>query len=233
MALKTYRKWALDLAPPWLRGNWGEKLVQAFAIVFDSIVEANFEAGAAGTLDAPTFPHEALEYIGHERLVERYPAESDATYKARVKGAWESWQQAGTRHLVRELAAAGFTATIKLTYDWNWDSAVGEGGGPWWSRFWTVITVHSWAPVYWGASRRWGEGVWGCDASQPEAETLLRIIRKWKPAHMFPITVVVLDLTRWNAQQPNGTWDNAALRANHYDPGNGHLQPIAIYHYER
>lgn len=227
MALKTYRRWALDLAPPWLRGTWGEKLIQAIAIVFDSIVEANYEASAAGTLDAPTFPAAALEYIGHERFVERYPAENDAAYKARIKSAWQSWRQAGTAFLLDELAAAGFTASIKLTYDWNWD-----GNAAWWSRFWVVITVHSWGPVYWGAPR-WGEGVWGCDASQPEAETLLRLVRKWKPAHMFPVTVVVLDLARWNSQQPNGTWGNAAARANHYDPGNGHLQPIAIYHFER
>jgi len=229
MPVRTYRQWALDLAPPWLRGEWGEKLVQAIGLVFDALEEANFEATAAGTLDAPTFPAEALEYIGHERMIERYPAETDAAYKTRVKGAWESWRQAGTQYLVDELAAAGFTASIHQVYDWNWD-----GNAAWWSRFWVVISVHSWGPTYWASNRYWGNnGVWGCDATQPEAATLLRLIRKWKPAHMFPITVVVMDATRWAADQPDGTWGDPAARANHYDPGDGHLQPIALYHFER
>ena len=229
MALRTYRQWALDLSPPWLRGEWGEKLAEAFGFVFDAIQEANFEAGAAGLLDAPTFPIEALEYIGHERNIERYVGESDAQYKARVKAAWESWPQAGTMRIVAELAQAGFTAEIKEVHTWTWDANVA-----WWSRFWAVITSHGWAPVYWGQpGRKWSDGVWGCDASQPEAATLLRLIRKWKPAHMFPVTVVVMDQSRWASQQPDGTWDDPSHRANSYTDGSGHAQPISLYHFER
>ena len=221
MALRTYRAWARDLVPTWLRGEWGGKLVELFGFTFDSIQEANYEAGAAGFLDAPTFPADALALVGSERNIERYPSETDATYKARVAGAWVAWPQAGTRGgLLSQLTAGAFTATIYEMWDWNWDGP--SSSNPNWSRFWVVISNHGWTRTTWGDGRTWGAGTWGSTASQAEAQTLLRIVRKWKPAHMVAITIVVMDDSAWALINPLGTWGNPANRST-----------AALYHFER
>jgi hypothetical protein len=219
MAVRTYRAWARDLAPTWLRGSWGGSLVECIGFIFDTIQEANYEAGAADCLEAPTFPGgEALALKGSERSIERYPAESDAAYKARVKGAWEAWPQAGTDGgLLSQLSAGTFTAALKEMRDWDWDGVAAN-----WSRFWTIITDHGWVRTHWGDGRTWGAGTWGSTASQAEAQTLLRIIRKWKPAHTVPITIVVMEPVTWAAEQPDGTWGDPANRSTG-----------ALYHYER
>lgn len=218
MAVRTYRAWARDLAPTWLRGDWGGALVEMFGFTFDAIQEANYEAGAAGLLDAPTFPVDALPLIGNERNIERYPAESDDEYHARVKGAWVAWPQAGTINgVLSQLTAAGFDAEIKEMKDWNWDGDAAN-----WSRFWVILHNTGWARNKWGDGRKWGEGVWGVNASRDEVHTLRRIVKKWKPAHCIAIIIVVLDEVAWAAGQPDGTWGVPANR-----------NRAAIYHYER
>jgi hypothetical protein len=220
MAQRTYRQWALDNSPPWLLGTWGTKLVSAIGVMFDDARSSIYQAGAAGSLDAPTFPADALALMGSERNIERYPAETDDEYHLRVKGAWESWAQAGTMRLVAELDYLGFTAEIKEIFsdDWDWDGDTDN-----WSRIWVVITQDDWGSIAWGSGgTAWGTGVWGCDATQSEAATLLRLIRKWKPGHVVPITIIVMDAGTWATEQPDGTWD---------DPGN--RSASALYHFER
>ena len=220
MAIRTYRQWALDNSPPWLLGPWGKKLVEAIGVMFDDAYNTAFQAGAAGLLDAPTFPADALALLGSERNIDRYPAETDEQYKLRVKGAWESWAQAGTMRIVAELAYLGFEAEIKEVHsdDWDWDGDTDN-----WSRIWIVITEHPWERTTWGQSgRKWGQGVWGCDAAKNETATLFRLIRKWKPGHVVPITVIVMNEGTWNASQPDGTWGDPANRSD-----------AALYHYER
>jgi len=218
MAIRTYRQWALELSPTWLRGPWGEKFANTIGGLFDEAYDAVFQAGAAGSIGAPTFPVDALALVGSERSIERYPDETDDEYKTRVKGAWESWEQAGTMRLVSELLYLGFTAVIKenFTSGWNWDGDANN-----WSRIWTVITGHGWSPTAWGGSgRKWtNDQVWGCDATANEAATLLRLIRKWKPGHVFPITIVVMS---GGTPSPDGTWGDPANRSTD-----------SLYHYER
>ena len=218
MAIRTYRRWARDLTPTWLRGTWGGALTELFGFMFDVIEEEVFEAGAAGMLDAPTFPADALPHVGSERAIERYPSETDATYKARVKGAWVAWPQAGTiGGLLSQLTAGEFTAAINEMKDWDWDGDAAN-----WSRFWVVITDHGWSRNRWGDGRKWGEGVWGATATQAEAHTLLRIVSKWKPGHVVAIIVIVMEDVAWAADLPDGTWGNPANR-----------NRAALYHYYR
>lgn len=218
MAVRTYRRWAIDNAPTWLRGNWGGKLVELLGFLFDSIEEANFEAGAAGTLNAPTFPVDGLALIGSERNIERYTAETDDQYKARLQGAWVAWPQAGTKlGLLSQLTAAGFDAEIKEMRDWDWDGDAAN-----WSRVWVVLHNTGWTLNKWGDGRKWGEGVWGLTATVEEAHTLRRLIKKWKPGHVVVILVIVIDEVTWALEQPDGTWG---------DPEN--RSASAVYHYER
>lgn len=218
MAVRTFRKWAIDNAPTWLRGTWGGKLTEMFGFLFDTIEETNFEAGAAGSLEAPTFPADAIGLIGSERNMERYNSETDDQYATRIHGAWVAWPQAGTRNgLLSQLAGAGFDAEIKEMRDWDWD-----GNAANWSRIWVVIHNTGWVRTTWGDGRKWGEGVWGVNAPRDVVHTLRRLIRKWKPAHVVAIVVVVLDEVTWALEQPDGSWDIPANRSR-----------SALYHYER
>lgn len=218
MALRTYRAWARDNCPTWLRGTWGEYLIGTFGFVYDAIQETHYEAGAVASLDAPSFPIDALPHVGSERNIERYASETDATYKARVRGAWVAWPQAGTKNgLLSQLTAAGFDAEIMEMKDWDWD-----GDADNWSRFWVIIHDSGWSRTHWGDGRVWGEGVWGADAEVEQVHTLRRLIAKWKPGHVVCIVVVVLDEVTWLAEQPDGTWGDPANRSE-----------SALYHYER
>lgn len=218
MPVRTFRAWARDHAPTTLRGTWGEKFVGLFGFLFDAIVDANYEGGASASIEAPTFPDDALPYVGSERAIERYPSESTATYKERVQGAWVAWPQAGTLGgVLSQLTAAGFDAEIKEMKDWDWDGDAAN-----WSRFWVVLHNTGWNRTTWGDGRVWGEGVWGCDAPRDEVHALRRLLQKWKPAHVVCIVVAVLDEVTWAAEQPDGTWG---------DPGN--RSHSALYHYER
>ena len=201
-------------------GEWGLRLVSVIGTAVDNAYDEVFEASAAGSVAAPTFPADALPLLGSERNIERYPIETDDQYATRVKGAWESWEQAGTMRIVAELSYLGFDAEIKEvhTAGWDWDGDTDN-----WSRFWVIITQDVWDPIYWGSGgAAWGDGVWGCDATQAEAGTLIRLIRKWKPGHMVPITVVVMDEETWDEEQPDGTWGDPANRST-----------SALYHFER
>lgn len=218
MAVRTFRKWALANVPTTLRGTWGSKLIELYGFTFDTITESTFEGGAAQSLYAPSCPVDALAYIGNERTMERYAAETDSAYKTRLKGAWTAWAQAGTSTgILSQLAAGGYTAAIKEMKDWNWDGDTANG-----SRFWVVITGHGWSKTHWGDGRKWGEGVWGANATRNEARMLIRTVRKWKPGHVVPIIIIVMDNVAWLAGQPDGTWGNPANR-----------NTAALYHYYR
>jgi hypothetical protein len=176
------------------------------------------EAGACNQLPAPTFPVESLSPKGNERQIERYPGDTDEIYKERVAGAWVAWSQAGTvPGMLSQLTAAGFDAEIKECRDWDWDGDTANR-----SRFWVILHNTGWTPRLWGDGHVWGVGVWGVDAPIEEVNLLVRIVMKWKPGHMVPIIIVVLDEAAWAADQPDGTWGDAANR-----------NPAALYHYFR
>lgn len=60
-------------------------------------------------------PSDALEEIGLERGMPRGPGESDASYGARLLGAWNTWPWAGTAFgLLNALAAAGYAAEVRI-----------------------------------------------------------------------------------------------------------------------
>jgi hypothetical protein len=210
MAIKPYRTWAMQFVPTWLRGEWSDKLVRAVTLPFDMLSELSHNAGASSYFLEPEFAPDALPYLGRERLMPRYPAESRGSYKARLHGAWDAWAQAGTiQGMLAQLSAWGVTAEIKEMWDWNWDGDYDN-----WSRFWVVIHEHPW-----GEAAKWGEFVYGdgttygSSATASDVDSVRSLIRKWKPAHMVcENIIIVLDADGWPLQQPDGTWDEPANR---------------------
>lgn len=214
--LMTFQRYAYEaLSPTVLQGERGQKLLPGtLGVLFDALTEGANQGVKARFPTSDTFPPDALPYVGAGKALERYPIDTDATYKARVLDAWDAWAQAGTpTAIVRQLAALGLTATIKEnhTAGWNWDGSTAN-----WSRFWVVITGHPWVGWTWGDGSIWGQPdlTWGSTATVDDVRSVRALVRKWKPAHVVCANIiVVLDAGTWAAEQPDGTWGDPANRS--------------------
>jgi len=186
--MSNYRAYVANLLGGirWARAYYGERVTVGFiGLMSDMIAEGVSQTVKARFEDAPTFPADALAYVGGNKSIERYPGDTDATYKARTKQAFSSWEEAGTRHaLLRELSAFGYPGAL-LYEDWEWS----RPPQPWWSQFWVLFPdgTHSVAPstVQYGSGELYGPsglmyGVTGITAA--ELSGLRRIIKKWKRA---------------------------------------------------
>jgi hypothetical protein len=199
-AAPLYESWLSgDLPPPWLRKPRFAELLYVLGQMFDALAEA---AKVAVKSRFPyVAPVDALRWIGAERVLERYPVDTDATYRARLAAAWELYELQGTAAgVVAALNAAGFD-NVAL-YDVHAAPAWYVGAWPPsdttanWSRFWVEINPGAldfaglaWRAWRWGAAPTgtglaWGPGhTWGSTATLDQIRFVRRILRRWKPAH--------------------------------------------------
>lgn len=174
----NYREWIVQktVGIPLLNGTygpWGQRFVGImFGLLPDIIAE-----GASQALKAPWTslgvdqPTDALPLLGSERRLERYAAETDANYQARLQNAWVTYQYAGTEQsIIEHLTAAGFTNVQIVSYIndplfdvWFPDGYPLTGG-----------------PKHWGAFH-WGDGtMYGCQGDSGKIDLIRSIIRKRK-----------------------------------------------------
>jgi hypothetical protein len=104
--------------PPWLRGPNGFAYNSAVGKRMDAIIQLFRDAVLSKYPDYAAT--DSLNQIGRERQLPRAPAQSDANYRTRLKGAWDLWGGDNTAltgvgggagsHLgmLTELATAGF-----------------------------------------------------------------------------------------------------------------------------
>ena len=211
----TFQRYAADaLSPTVFQGDNGQKLMPGtLGVFFDAAAEGCNQAIKARFFGSDTFPPSALPYLGDGRAMPRYPIDTDASYLARRRDAWNIWKQAGTKiGIDRQFAALGLTASVKdrSTPGWNWDGDTDN-----WSRFWVVITAHPWTTWTWGSGVLYGDGhTWGSTATLEDVRSVRALVRKWKPAHtVCDHIIVVMDAVTWAAEQPDGTWYNPANRS--------------------
>lgn len=202
-----YRDYAYNLSPIFLRGQNGERLVGLFGLTTDMMMEAVQQAVLAQSFTSPTFPIDAIGHLGRGRLIPQLPLESDEDYLAVIRDAWNVWAQAGSAiGLLQQIARIQVDGEIKGNVDWDWDGDPAN-----WSRFWVIITNHSWVDDgVWGDPGVWGDGgVWGLGDGAYGAlivDSLRGIISQWKPAHyVCGEIIVVMDPAGWTAE-PDGTW---------------------------
>jgi hypothetical protein len=220
-----FTKWLRDtLAPPVLRGPFGSALSATLGAALD---DARTRAIDAVKARLPKHaPADALAYHGADRLLERYPAESDAMYRGRLEAAFDVWNAAGTYDgVATALGAAGFAVNVWDVWSappW-WTPLTGRAWPPsprgprpswwtgvwplpdglvdWWSLFWVEIEgpgPFAWQPRAWGDGHEYGDGgTWGSTATITEVQFVRSIIRKWKSAHGVCESIFV----RWPAGQ--------------------------------
>ncbi|GGL15970.1 phage tail protein [Deinococcus radiotolerans] len=124
-------------------------------------------------------PEDALTLMGAERGLRRFPDEPLATFRARVRGAWDYWRLAGTvpgMELI--LAQAGYRAVIVEHFR--------DPDPERWAEF--SVVVQPLNPIVttakWGESATWGSGQhWGIDPNAVPTRYLPDLIRDFKPAH--------------------------------------------------
>lgn len=209
--VQLYEDWLPALAPPWLQGPRGRALLSGWGQLLDE--HASLIATGVLARFVERAPEDALNLLGTERGLVRFPGESLEAYRARVLAAWEFWSWVGTRYgMERYLAAAGYRVFIREHYlD---DRAI-----------WAEFSVWLWPEVTVYTTDRWNEeGVW--DDGSPwdyflggaEIFRIPALIREMKPAHAKPRTV-------WYVPGPYDAWDDGG---NWDDGGSWNPEPVQI-----
>lgn len=238
----TFRNALLESAPSWLRGPVSDAFLGAIGTMLDGWAEWGWYAVRARYPEEA--PPDALGYIGNDRNLERGPAQTDPGYAAQLRRAFDTWRVAGNAGTVLRQLAAYFTgiatpplravsdgaiwheyaygppeAVTKTVVGTNWDWD-GYAGTRWW-RGWVILdsTDGPWAIDEWSDDEFWGDGgTWGTTASYEEVISILRIVRKWKPAHVHNVYVIVtfdpslLERTDTSPPNPDGTSDTPLWR---------------------
>jgi hypothetical protein len=182
MADHAYRDWRSQrLVPSFLQKPWGKRWNETMGDQADLQVNAAQQAVSAAFVD--TCPNDALAPLGASSDMDRYPADTDASYRARIAARWDTWPMAGTYDGVKgQLQAFGFPsveiydvrASVPPVSPWPpqprcakpswwtslfpgvaWPPAAGADSALWWSRFWVVLSEPFPAVLGW-SPRTWG-----------------------------------------------------------------------------
>lgn len=215
----TWHDWLQTFVPPTFRvGYLGRYVAVAHGFVMDVISQATSEALFSRNLRTGNFEHgpdDALVPIGNERLLPRYPNETNDGYRARLADAWNLWGNAGDETgIVDQLAAAGYpNAFVETPITASITSLSGtyleEGISTWpdssgyWSQFRVLIpfTVGqgSSAAITYGDEHYFGDGsVYGSSGDLVDFEdlaTMRLIIQKFKPVDWVCREIVLLNMT--------------------------------------
>jgi hypothetical protein len=153
------------LAPTALtRGDW-PKFLRALGAFKDALAARARAAVKESFPDA--CPVDALPRLGADLVLERGLAETDLSFRTRLRNALDAWRWAGTERglLMHVLSPMGFTnCAVIRNRDWarlGADGVPPDGDAAAWHRFWLVLaTPHGWTP----------EGVWADDSEWNESE---------------------------------------------------------------
>lgn len=133
---RNFREWAWNLSPGSWRRFWGSRFIQAIGLVFDTIAEGAQHAIYASSLAHPEFANDALLPLSIERNLPRFPSESESTWGARLRNAWNLWRQSGTDGGLKALFAAAGLPGVEIYTPREWPTVQPVG---WWSQFWLFM----------------------------------------------------------------------------------------------
>ncbi len=174
------------ISPAWVTRYLGERLIQGvIGLLGDTLKESTMAASRSDLLAEPESPYDAVEAQGKDRVIERYPADTNATYRQRVLGAWTAWGQSGvTSALLDQVSRFGFpNALLKVPSDW--DGANGYGS----RKFWIILPSIT-------------EG----SAGEDEVRAVFRLVNKFRAAEERVADVVGIRTGGYWGDGVGGTW---------------------------
>lgn len=182
--LRNWRWWIARVLPGWMRGEWGTRLTDTFALAWDALSDAAMVAVKASWLKSSVSPNDAVAYVGTESGLPRYPSDTDAGYRARVDARWVTWPTAGKRPtpttggVCEQLKSFGLTDVEMIrNYDWRTKGPPGDADD--WSRFWIVLKSTPWERRVIGGGTI-GSGTIGSTATVDEIRTIRRIVNDFR-----------------------------------------------------
>ncbi len=217
MAELNYRTYLESMLPGWLKGYWGERFMYTSGLVLDATMEGAREATRVRFMIAGETPPDALSYLGFDSNLERYPADTDATYLARLIDRWESWKDSGRKAgVIGQLNAFGFTsASIYSALELDPTDLD-------FSRFWVVLDPpHGWTWPTWDSAVwdvfQWDAFISPLGAVVDLAGSLRRLVRKFKGGHERCEQIIVLapgaEIWDHNFVWDTSQWDQGGVAA--------------------
>jgi len=208
---ELYSRYALDLAPPWLRAERGEKWLEAHGETLDALVKRLVDAVAAHLVD--TAPDDAVSVIGRERDIVRILEETEQAYRERVRAAWDIWQWGGTKRAVEEVFRLLGYEQVVITELWTVDRLR-------WAEFEILLVAgplvggFNWdTDAAWDGSRAQWDGLLMGGLTM---ERVIALVNEVKAAHSRLVRVIhVMDGFLWDnntpwdshPHNPNARWD--------------------------
>lgn len=216
MSYEAFRK---SWGPTMLKGPVGQAWQGAHGRFNDALVSLWKAGVTAGFPDE--CPADALPLLGAEIGIPRSPADTDDTYRAKLRRAWELWPFAGTPlGLLLALEAAGYAAgqvvivqqeAHAFGLDTDTTKAPGERlvkyaliGGRWtftssavlWNRFAVLFPDSTNLPTGWASAAEPPTTL--TTPSLDEVNGLIRLINKWKrSAAIFMGIEIAVDGRIW------------------------------------
>lgn len=189
----------LDLLPFWLSGSFAKRFFRSAVTPADIITDGIKEGVKARFVKIA--PDDALDEIGSERNIERYPNETLASYRVRLAEAWETWMHAGHESSIENqfLVFAGLTNVRTYAHriignpvtPYNWQP---DQNSTAWSRFSHVIDQPMpWSDLIAGPEIIAGpEVISGTTMTASEYRIMRRIVHKWRPAHALGVMLTLV-----------------------------------------
>ncbi len=204
-------------APSWMLQPRGRKWLEGLGAMKDAVGDQARQAVKAAF---PSLcPPDALALIAESRQMEQYPSESLATFRERVRLAWDTWRDAGTPlGILRELflflgplyipTVTGLVQLttrngLRYTYDETTDAVIVDKTG--WNRHFQEPDIWNTFMLTFNDPNPWGGSI-PADGSDT-ADTVARILGRWKPAHAICSNIVVMAATGpvWGGPTTDGT----------------------------
>ncbi len=194
--IQTYRRFVSQLTSgiDFLASGLGAKWAGVLATVQDALAEGARQSFLQGLPGNPEQTVHSLNQVGADRELFRYRGESVQSWASRVRNAWQYYEQAGTpQQMTRAIEEWG---SIVFPATWGGVNNPIEGV---WARF-TIFFLPGTFPwlgpgaygaggmVYGGADVLYGIS----NARLEDISTLIRIVKKWKPARSRGAIVIVL-----------------------------------------
>jgi len=230
---RTFETWRKSWGPSLLKGENGQAWQAAHGQLNDELVYRwKLAVASAFPMEAPA---DALPYLGAEVGIPRSPADSDDTYRAKLRRAWEVWPFAGTPlGMLLAFEAAGYDAgQVVLVqqqahgFSLNTNTALAPGarlvkydlaGGRWdfdgtwtlWNRFGVLFPDSSNLPTGWAA----GAVSPPTTISTPtlgEVNGIIQLIGKWKRAATLPQWIRVCTSGGMWGWPPDQAWGDPGL----------------------